>query len=528
MFSSFFPTLFCALGAGLLLVAPGGAQEPHVPPPSPGETAPAAPAMPAGADVEARGPVHEAFAQPSDVPAAPPPVVPKEPPPAVEESPPEQKPQGAAVWLPGYWAWDHDRADYLWVSGFWRTPPPGRQWVPGSWQQAPGGWRWTHGFWHESGQEEVQYLPPPPRTIDNGPSTPAPAGQFTYVPGSWIYRETRYLWRPGFWVRHRPDWVWFPDHYQWTPAGYIFVPGFWDYPLHERGLLFAPVFFPRRVLTRERLVYTPSHVVELDFLISALFVRRGGRHYYFGDYFGKRHEKHYIPWVDYRATGHAHDVHFAYYRHAFAGHEGWEGGLRRLYAARYAGEVPRPPRTLVQQAEVINNITVNQTANFAVHKDVNITNTQNVRVLAPIAKVNHVHVTALAGLGHAGGPAPAAPPIHRRVPIEKVGSDRLAEERQVARHYSAVGAERNRHETRLVQSAAGPVRPTDQPARVKFNLPKAPDRLAGPPAKAAPPPPKAPPHKAHPAPKDEAPHPSRAHHSAARHQKPPNKIKHTT
>jgi hypothetical protein len=259
-------------------------------------------------------------------------------------------------------------------------------------------------------------------------------------------------------------------------------------------------------------------VVEPDFLISALFVHRGGRHYYFGDYFEKRYEQRYIPWVNYRAASHAHDAQFAYYRHALAGQEGWEGGLRRLYAARYAGEVPRPPRTLVQQAAVINNVTVNQTANVSVHKDVNITNVQNVRVLAPIAKVDHVHATGLAGLGRPGGPAPAAPPIQRRVAIEKVDRDRLAEERQLASHYSAVGAERSRHETRLAQSAARAVRPSDQPAQVKFNLPKEPARRAGPPAKAAPPPPKAPPHQAHPAPKGETPHPARAEHSTPRNR----------
>src|SRR2546422_528661 len=124
-----------------------------------GQDAPPVARGPEGVEVLARGPVHEAFAQPPDVgrPEGGP-VAPKEPPPAVEELPPE------------------------------------------------------------------------------------PDASF-YTPGSWVLRETRYVWRPGCWVRYQPGWVWVPCHYAWTPAGCVFVEGYWDYPLHRRGLLFAPVCF---------------------------------------------------------------------------------------------------------------------------------------------------------------------------------------------------------------------------------------------------------------------------------------------
>ena len=53
---------------------------------------------------------------------------------------PPRSPQGADVeWIPGYWAWDDERNDYLWISGIWRDIPPGRQWVPGYWSQVDGG-----------------------------------------------------------------------------------------------------------------------------------------------------------------------------------------------------------------------------------------------------------------------------------------------------------------------------------------------------------------------------------------------------
>src|SRR5204863_4057130 len=83
------------------------------------------PMQPDDIAVQLRGPVHEAYAQP--VPSSPQasPVVPKQPPEPIPEQPPDQKPEGDNVqWIPGYWAWDVDRNDCLWVSGFWRNPPP--------------------------------------------------------------------------------------------------------------------------------------------------------------------------------------------------------------------------------------------------------------------------------------------------------------------------------------------------------------------------------------------------------------------
>ncbi len=87
-----------------------------------------------GVQVLTRGPVHEAFAETVTFDAEPGIVVPKAPPAAIEELPPDQKPEGANVsWIPGYWAWDDERNDFLWVSGIWRDLPPGRQWLPGYW-----------------------------------------------------------------------------------------------------------------------------------------------------------------------------------------------------------------------------------------------------------------------------------------------------------------------------------------------------------------------------------------------------------
>src|SRR5439155_20762955 len=119
-------------------------------------------------------------------------------------------PEGDNVaWIPGYWGWDEEAEDFVWVSGFWRVVPPGRAWVPGHWDKVETGYQWVAGYWAEAqgeqsiSSEEQQYLPEPPPSQDVGASTPAPAEDYTYVPGVWVYSVTMYVWRPGYWVRPR-------------------------------------------------------------------------------------------------------------------------------------------------------------------------------------------------------------------------------------------------------------------------------------------------------------------------------------
>jgi pSer/pThr/pTyr-binding forkhead associated (FHA) protein len=275
-----------------------------------------------------RGEVHEAFAQPVNYRPQPSPLVTKQPPELPDELPPEQKPEGEDVqWLPGYWAWDDDAKDYVWVSGCWRNAPPGRHWVAGAWHEVEGGWMWSAGFWADDETQEVSYVPAPPPPEEEEQSERAPSPTDVYVPGAWVWQNADWAWRMGYWLTPRADWVWVLPSYIWTPGGYVFVDGYWDRALERRGLLLAPVRVPRRRV--KDWTYVGRDWVRPDFLLRALFVGPGRGHYYFGDYFASRYaERDFVPFANYRPTRLSYDPLFEYYRPFFRENPTWDRDFR--------------------------------------------------------------------------------------------------------------------------------------------------------------------------------------------------------
>ncbi|MBA63903.1 MAG: hypothetical protein CMJ76_16230 [Planctomycetaceae bacterium] len=237
-----------------------------------------------GEDIEAlaRGPVHEAFATQVNNDPEPGMIVQKAPPEVVDEVPPDYKPDGDnVVWIPGYWGFDDERKDYVWISGVWRTPPAGRRWVPGYWNELNDGkYQWVSGFWQETERRRMDYRGAPPESLESGPSASAPGNNYFWTPGVWVYRGQSYRWRPGYWLRYRPDYVYTPSHWIWTPGGHVFVDGYWDYSMAARGVLFAPVIV-RSPLVR----YRPSVVIDVGRFHMHWFVRPRYGHYYFGDFY---------------------------------------------------------------------------------------------------------------------------------------------------------------------------------------------------------------------------------------------------
>jgi hypothetical protein len=310
-----------------------------------------APAPDNGIAVQTTGPIHEAFAQPIDKNPTPTVTVPKAPPPPVPELPPSEKPEGTNVqWIPGYWGWDPEKKDYLWISGVWRNMPPNRKWEPGYWNKVADGWQWTQGFWGDAKQvAKPQYLPQPPNSLDEGPSQPSPNENYFYIPGAWVFRDGQYVWRPGFWYPAQENWVYVPPYYSYTPAGSVYVDGYWDYPLADRGTLYAPVTFSQPYWNDPGWYYQPSYA--LGFGIggpwNCLFVGSGFGHYYCGNYFSPFWGGvGFRPWYAWGARNF--DPLFAYNHWHNRYNPGWYNGLHNNYWARVNNPALRPPNTLAQ------------------------------------------------------------------------------------------------------------------------------------------------------------------------------------
>jgi hypothetical protein len=319
---------------------------------------PMPPGAPAGEEQEGvetltQGPIHEAFANPSDLDPAPGPVVMKQPPQDVKEEPPEYMPEGDYAWFPGYWVWDEERDDFIWVTGVARKAPPGMRFVSGYWTEAEGGWQRVAGFWISTDVAQVEYRQPPPNSLEVGPSSPQPADNYFWIPGSWAYYDTGYRWRTGYWSPYQPDWIWCPARWVWTPGGFVYLPGYWDFRLALRGQIFAPVYFRNAVYARPNWTYRPWCVVPTNNLFIHLWIRPNFGHYYFGNYYGPQYaNRGFISWCNVPAQRHHYDPFFTYcgvhYRRQgidFIGRcQGWHE-----YYVQHADQ--RPQRTWHEQQQ---------------------------------------------------------------------------------------------------------------------------------------------------------------------------------
>jgi hypothetical protein len=341
--------------------------------------------------------------------------------------------------------------------------------MPGSWRKAAGGYQWVAGYWAEPEQPETQYLPAPPAPIETGPSVPAPGPDYVYVPGSWVYSTNRYLWRPGIWTAFRPGWVWIPAHYRWTPVGYVFVDGYWDYALRDRGILFSPVYIDRRYCYRPRWYYSPSFVVYDECLFGALFVRPGCAHYYFGDYFEARYTRlGYRSWFSVSfSRGYTYDPLFSYYSVHYRRDPHWAPAIREVYVARYAGDMPRPP----VRVGVSVNFNFNTFAgNPAMRqKYTNITRTTNIVNVTNVTNnvVNIKNVTNNTTVNNTN--------VNNQITKFKLQPVTTAQKNQFvasSKQTQALGKQRTDLETKL-HAQGGAVGKNDAPKSVKMNLPKA-------------------------------------------------------
>ncbi|MFT3883463.1 MAG: YXWGXW repeat-containing protein [Gemmatales bacterium] len=365
------------LGAALISVAtippasqaqpPGQGQPPteQAQPPSGDNTAGVTAAeQPPGTTVLTRGPIHEAFGQPTIFNPKPGLQIPKKPPAAVEELPPDEKPEGDNVsWIGGYWSWDEEKSDFMWISGFWRVLPPSRQWMPGYWNETGGQFQWVSGYWASAQQKQQEFIQQAPAdSLEQGAPPTAPSQDHIWAPGTWVYRDARYLWRPGYWVVNQPGWAWVPATYIWTPSGYIFVEGYWDWSIRRRGVIFAPCYFDYAVCYRPGFYYRPAVCLDVELITPHFFCRPAYGHYYFGDYYATSYLSIGItPWFNftYARGSRFYSCDFAYYEcHYRRTNPNWSVEIRLGYDRCRDNVAFRPARTYVAQQTIINKTTI--------------------------------------------------------------------------------------------------------------------------------------------------------------------------
>ncbi len=165
------------------------------------------------------------------------------PPEAVREKAPSQN-NPNLQWIPGYWHWSDEHQDFYWITGVWRRPPPGLLWTTGKWIKKDNEWVWLKGFWSTKEESGLQTVPAfPPNPIDERVPAP-PNAEFFWIPGFWTWnKETgKYHWLSGRWDLFDPKWIYIPAHYESREKGVVFIPGYWDWTLNQRGIAYAPVF----------------------------------------------------------------------------------------------------------------------------------------------------------------------------------------------------------------------------------------------------------------------------------------------
>jgi hypothetical protein len=307
-------------------------------------------------EVLTRGPVHEAFAASINFEPQAGILINSQPPEPIDELPPEQQLEGDNVtWISGYWAWDEDQDDFLWISGVWRNIPPDREWIPGYWNESGAQFQWVSGYWEDSSTTEVSYLPEPPKSVEVGPNVEAPSRNHSWIPGQWAWTDTRYRWSPGYWEPLRENWTYVPSYYNWTPRGYIYVDGYWDYAVARRGVIFAPVHFRGDYYRQPGFSYSPVTVISLALLVDHLFVRPSYGHYYYGDYYEPRYRTSgFYASFSYSSGYRGYDPIYAHQRWSHRNERDWERRRSDDFNYFRDNRDARPPRTWADLREMPN------------------------------------------------------------------------------------------------------------------------------------------------------------------------------
>jgi hypothetical protein len=147
-----------------------------------------------------------------------------------------------------------------------------------------------------------------------------------------------------------------PPSYVPTPGGYVFIDGYWDHPIEQRGVIFAPVFIPPAVIAAPAFVYTPTISLSIGGLTANLFVRPSVGAYYFGDYYGYAAlgtQPAFVPWFSYQQTRFGYDPLYATMAANHWRDPNWSVQIRTEYIERVEHVDRRPAPTFEAQRALV-------------------------------------------------------------------------------------------------------------------------------------------------------------------------------
>jgi hypothetical protein len=117
------------------------------------------------------------------------------------------------------------------------TPRPSKnaRWIPGYWLYEETRFHWIAGLWDVPEEDIKKELtvqaptPPPAEPVRvEPPPEPAPTRTAVWTPGSWQWNGTAYIWIAGAWrIPPTPQQVWQPPTWTVRPGRAIYVPGGW-------------------------------------------------------------------------------------------------------------------------------------------------------------------------------------------------------------------------------------------------------------------------------------------------------------
>ena len=148
----------------------------------------------------------------------------------------------------------------MWVTGVYRVPPQGRTFVPGYWHAIRTRvWRWVAGFWASSSRKMSLHASTPRGPGRERPIDAGARRQFRPIsPVCGSIANGRFCLRPVSGRHSRSAGSGSRRNISGPRVVILMIDGYWDYPMEERGLVFAPVYFHQPLWQNAGWVYRPS------------------------------------------------------------------------------------------------------------------------------------------------------------------------------------------------------------------------------------------------------------------------------